>query len=653
MSPVIPLADPLPQPAPPVLLWALLQLTFLLHLVAMNLVLGGSLLALHWRFSRRKEGASERAALLAFFAKALPVAVAATVTLGVAPLLFVQVLYGRLFFTSSILMAWFWLAVVPLVVLAYSGAYLLALRAEDTGSRARAVASLVALLFGAVAFLQAQNATRALRADTFLEAYRADRHGLTLNLGDPTIWPRYLHLVLGAVAVAALGTAVYGALRRAEDPPLAAWAIRRGTTVFAAATAANAFVGMLFLLSQPRPVLIRLVGGDTRAMTLLALGILLGMAAAGLSLVALGARNAARATWGQVGLLAPTLVVMVLLRDQLRQIALHDAGFENSASVATQWGPLAVFGVLLVAAGAAIVWMTRALARGPRTASLVLLLVVAGLASGCRHEAPAGAARHPLKGKVVEVDVASRRVTIAHDDVPGFMPAMTMPFVVLEKDAALLQGMAPGDEITATLVVPDSRYWLEDLVVVRRGAPDVNAKPAARSREPQAGDVLPDVALVDQDGRPLRLADYRGKALGLTFVFTRCPMPDFCPLLMRNFAAAEETLTRDAASTPRTHLLTVSFDTTYDTPDVLRAFGRPFQKTTPPFTHWTLASGREESIRALGGALELDYVEENRTFTHNLRTAVLDREGRLRRLFRGNDWKPEELVAELRAAAGI
>jgi len=282
-----------------------------------------------------------------------------------------------------------------------------------------------------------------------------------------------------------------------------------------------------------------------------------------------------------------------------------------------------------------------------------VLLLVGGLAlPACRHESSAVAARHPLKGKVVEVDVANRRVTIAHGEIPGFMPAMTMPFVVLEKDAALLQGMAKGDEITATLVVPDSRYWLEDLVVVKRGAPGATVTSAAPAREPQPGDAVPDVALVDQDGRPLRLADFRGKALALTFLFTRCPLPDFCPLMMRNFAAAEEALLRDAAAAAKTHLLTVSFDTKGDTPAVLRAFGRPFQKTTPPFAHWTLATGKEDAIRALGRALELDYVAEDGSFTHNLRTAVLDREGRLRRLFRGNEWKPEELVAELRAAAG-
>jgi protein SCO1/2 len=285
---------------------------------------------------------------------------------------------------------------------------------------------------------------------------------------------------------------------------------------------------------------------------------------------------------------------------------------------------------------------------------LPLLLLAALVAPACKREAPPAAGqRHPLKGKVVEVDAPAREVTIAHEDIPGFMPAMTMPFVVLEKDAALLEHVAPGDEVTATLVAPDSRYWLEDLVVVKKGTPDPNATPGPRAHEPHPGDAMPDVALVDQDGKALRLADYRGKSVALTFVFTRCPLPDFCPLMMKKFAAAHATLARDPGLAARTRLLTVSFDTTHDTPDVLRAFGKPFQETTPPFTHWALATGKEEAIRALGGALELDYVEESRSFTHNLRTAVLDGEGKLRRLFRGNEWRPEELVAELKAAAGI
>lgn len=281
-----------------------------------------------------------------------------------------------------------------------------------------------------------------------------------------------------------------------------------------------------------------------------------------------------------------------------------------------------------------------------------LLLFAACLLPACRRDAaPPGARRYPIQGTVVEVDASGRSVTLAHDDIPGFMPAMTMPFVVLEKDVALLQAMTPGDSLRAMLVVSDSRYWLESLVLVKPAVPLAGQSPPARAREPQAGDAVPDVALVDQDGRALRLAEYRGRALALTFVFTRCPMPDFCPFLMRGFAHAHETLVADPALARQTALLTVSFDVEHDTPAVLRAYGLPFQKTRPPFSHWRLASGRLDEVRKLAVALGLDFREEDRSFTHNLRTAVLGKDGRLRRLFRGNDWKPEELVAELAAAA--
>ena len=198
----------------------------------------------------------------------------------------------------------------------------------------------------------------------------------------------------------------------------------------------------------------------------------------------------------------------------------------------------------------------------------------------------------------------------------------------------------------------DSRYWLEELVIVKPAVPLPGAPPAAPPREPQPGDPVPDVELVDQDGQSARARLLPGQALALTFVFTRCPMPDFCPFLMAGFARVHETLAADAALARETALLTVSFDVVYDTPAVLRAYGLPFQKTKPPFTHWRLASGSLEEVRRLGAALGLDFHEEERSFAHNLRTAVIGKDGRLRRLFRGNDWKAQELRAELEAAAG-
>jgi protein SCO1 len=288
-----------------------------------------------------------------------------------------------------------------------------------------------------------------------------------------------------------------------------------------------------------------------------------------------------------------------------------------------------------------------------RSIFLTSLLLALPIAPGCRSSAaPADEKRYAIDGRVVEVDVAGRSLTLAHEDIAGFMPAMTMPFAVLPKDAALLPAMAPGDRVTAMLVVAGTRHWLDEIVLAKQPVPLPPASAPAHAREPEPGDAAPDVALVDQDGRALRLADYRGRALALSFVFTRCPMPEFCPFLMRGFARAHEALVADPALVRRTALLTVSFDVAYDTPRVLRGYGLPFQKTEPPFSHWRLATGRLEDVRRLASAYGLEFQEDTGSFTHNLRTAVIGPDGRLLRLLRGNDWKPEELVAELRAAAG-
>jgi protein SCO1/2 len=186
---------------------------------------------------------------------------------------------------------------------------------------------------------------------------------------------------------------------------------------------------------------------------------------------------------------------------------------------------------------------------------------------------------------------------------------------------------------------------------VKKGAG--TAPSGSRPRVAKEGDPVPDVALVDQDGRAFRLTELKGRAYAVTFVFTRCPMPEYCPLLMKNFAAVDTALVAEPRLRDATRLVTVSFDSKYDTPAVLKRFGRPFQKTSPPFTHWVLATGTDEAIRTLGTALGLDYEEGTGSFVHNLRTAVVDREGRLARLVSGNEWTPAELVADLRKAAGL
>jgi hypothetical protein len=364
MNAPIPLPDPMPLPTPQWLAWALLQLTFFVHLLAMNVVLGGSLLAAWSRIHTAGPDGAHHRRWLRLFEKAAPVAVATTVTFGVAALLFLQVLYGRLFFTSSVLMGWFWLSVVPLVIVAYYGAYLLAYQGESLGPWASRVGALVAAIFAAVAFLYVTNMTRMLRPDSFLSLWRSDGRGLHLNLHDPSFLPRYLHMLLGALAVAAIGLALLGVLRRAREPEFGLWAMRHGAVWFVATTGLNVVVGLWLLLAQPRDTLMRLAGGSAWAASLLGAGVLFGLSALGLALLAPQAPDPARWVKASGHALAATLVTMVLLRDQVRQAALDAAGFAPTPWVQPQWGPIAIFCVLLLAAGGTVAWMVLALARG-------------------------------------------------------------------------------------------------------------------------------------------------------------------------------------------------------------------------------------------------------------------------------------------------
>lgn len=365
MSPLwlmqIPQPDPLPQPAPTWLLWCLLLVTFVLHLLPMNFVLGGSLIAAVARIRGRAPGQGHARQLSAWIGKAMPVAIAATITFGVAPLLFVQVLYGRLFFTSSVLMAGFWLAVVPLLIAGYYGAYLISMKGASRWATSAGVGWLLVGVFLAIAFVYVNNMSLMLRPDRFVELYRAGGQGLHLNLSDATLGPRYLHMVLGALAVAGMAIIIHGAWVRARDEAFGTWAMRHGASWTAGATALNMIVGFWWLLALPRPTLIELMS-RVPAVALFA-GVTTGFVT--LSLVVLAARAAdpaPAARWATAGLLV-TVVLMVVSRDQLRTVSLTAGGFEPTTWVAPQWGAIAVFVGLLVAGLAVVAWMVTVLWR--------------------------------------------------------------------------------------------------------------------------------------------------------------------------------------------------------------------------------------------------------------------------------------------------
>ncbi len=268
-----------------------------------------------------------------------------------------------------------------------------------------------------------------------------------------------------------------------------------------------------------------------------------------------------------------------------------------------------------------------------------------------------GAERYPLKGKVQALDIFDRELTVAHEEIPGFMPAMTMPFKMPEDKSLLarfrgmrLERLRRGDVITATLVVKANESWIENVNVVRyEPPPDL---PIAIPKEARVGESVVDVLLEDQDGKPLHLSDYRGHPLALTFIYTRCPLPEFCPRIMKNFQELEKAIEDDPDLRKSARLLSISFDVEFDRPEVLNAFGSAFVKDRGqgPFARWKLATGTKEAIDRLGRYFGLVFFKEDGQFTHSLVSVVIGPDGKLARELSGNDWTPEEALAAMREA---
>lgn len=270
--------------------------------------------------------------------------------------------------------------------------------------------------------------------------------------------------------------------------------------------------------------------------------------------------------------------------------------------------------------------------------SVLILLLLASSQGACRRNEQ----RYDLKGKVVMVEKDKHLVTIAHEDVAGLMPAMTMPFTVPNQND--LDYLAPEDQVTATLVVDGSQSWLENLFVVRTTGsasvpPPTEAKP---------GDELPNFALQNQDGKEIRLHNYRGKALLLTFIYTRCPLPEYCTLMSNNFAQIDRQLQQNPEVYSRTHLLSVSIDPKFDTPQVLRSYGAAHTERyeNETFAHWEFASG--EQVKDLAQFFGLRYFAEQDQIIHGLKTVIIKPDGTVARVYSGNDWKPEDVANELK-----
>lgn len=280
-----------------------------------------------------------------------------------------------------------------------------------------------------------------------------------------------------------------------------------------------------------------------------------------------------------------------------------------------------------------------------RTYAAAAVAVTLALSAACNR-----GREYELRGQVLAVDAARQEITIKHEDIKGFMPGMTMPFKV--RDASLLEGRAPGDLVRATLVVKDSEGYLK--AIEGTGHAPLAERPPARPHVDAlaAGDEVPDAAFLDDAGATRRLSEWRGRTLAITFIYTRCPLPDFCPLMDRQFSQVQQIVADDAALRGRVHLLSISFDPAFDTPAVLATHAK--KVGADPAT-WSYLTGAEADIESFAAQFGVSIMREGSDpgdVVHNLRTAVVDANGRLVKVISGMQWAPSELAAELRSAVG-
>ena len=285
---------------------------------------------------------------------------------------------------------------------------------------------------------------------------------------------------------------------------------------------------------------------------------------------------------------------------------------------------------------------------------LAALLSLAGCRSSQKAENPSAAASnfktYHLRGKVVSTTPATGEVVLNHEAIPGFMEAMTMPYKL--KDPQILSELHPGDTITADVLVSqdaDATVLLDHIVVVAQGKPDY--KPAVQYHVPAPGDEVPNFALRNQDGHPIHLAQFQGKTLLITFIYTRCPIPNFCPLVTRNFAAIDRQLKSNPALYAKTHLLCISFDPENDTPAVLRAYGAQYigSDSKSVFAHLEFAAPSKDNVDELAQYFDVGLTPgPDSTITHTLSTTLLGPDGKVQQFYPGNDWTPDQVLADLK-----
>ncbi len=332
-------------PAPPWVFIVLEQLLFLLHIIVINVVVGGLLILLFRRFSGRKEAlpADQPAS-----AK-LPILIALGINFGIPPLLFLQVVFGHLFYTSSVLMATWWILIIPLLIVAYYGAYIHAIKYADVPGLSKAALVIATLILLYIGFMLVTNNSLMEQPERWT-AYFGNRGGTLLNLGDPAFWPRYFHFIAASVAVGGLAFAIFYRMRKADDDTREL-RVKQGLLIFAIATSVQVAIGFWYLLAIPSGLIPGFMGQDLLSTIVLMVGI-----AAGIGALIFGFLG--KLTGAVVHLLI-TLVAMIVTRYNLRMMYLADNFEPGSLVISPQYGILALFLIILIIGVGSIIYMLK------------------------------------------------------------------------------------------------------------------------------------------------------------------------------------------------------------------------------------------------------------------------------------------------------
>jgi protein SCO1/2 len=269
-------------------------------------------------------------------------------------------------------------------------------------------------------------------------------------------------------------------------------------------------------------------------------------------------------------------------------------------------------------------------------------------------EAPVAERTFQTRGVIREVMADAKTAVIRHEDIPGYMPPMTMELNVGNPDE--VRALKAGDTIEFQLNVNGQTHWIDAVRkvassnVVGEKEKSTNTVPSYLEPLLEVGAMFPDVTLLGEDGRTFLLSDNRGKAVALTYVFTRCPLPDFCPRMGQQFALARRNLKASTGAT-NWQLISISFDAANDTPAVLKRYAGNYRGGDAD--RWLFSAAEPKEVGLMAGKIGLTVVAETGSYSHNVRTVVLDRRGRLYKRFDGNLWTGAELATAIREAAAV